>query len=441
MAKKRSGTAGIKQKRVMMNRPLLTGERIMYADPETTINCVFPVTIQGTIEMDALRIAMQKLQQRHPALQAVVRENKRGVPSFYPGTGAGVCLDLQTRETDADWKKRMTDEWHRPFDREKGPLFRVIWIKSPAISELLFVCPHFIVDGRSSQTLLSELLEYLDKPDKAPMPYPSFQNLQELLPGMRLSSPGNILKGKLIAGLARTYFFLKRPKQAPESGKGTHYLLHWKLEKATSTALMSYSRQQQCSIYTLCITAFLEAFQQVLGERDAKGQVICPVDIRRYLPAIGDDHLFAFAPITELSIRKMAALSFEEKSKALRKQLQANVEKINIQSVLVASESLHAVLPKMIRHMRSSRGSHDITFSNMGKLQIPTQFDRFSVKSVYSPTVAFPWQNPNTLVLSSYADQLDFAFISREDFLSQANAQAIKEIAMQSLLQALEGRK
>jgi hypothetical protein len=44
----------------------------------------------------------------------------------------------------------------------------------------------------------------------------------------------------------------------------------------------------------------------------------------------------------------------------------------------------------MISLLKSSKGGHDITLSNMGKIDIPNDYKNFKLETIYSPTVAFP---------------------------------------------------
>lgn len=62
----------------------------------------------------------------------------------------------------------------------------------------------------------------------------------------------------------------------------------------------------------------------------------------------------------------------------------------------------------------------------MGLLDIKQHYKTFSVETIYSPTVAFPWKNANTLVVSTYNGQLDFSFMSEETFLREFDAMLIK---------------
>lgn len=106
---------------------------------------------------------------------------------------------------------------------------------------------------------------------------------------------------------------------------------------------------------------------------------------------------------------------------------------MNVRELLWVGEQMHPIVQKMIAILRSTPGGHDITLSNMGKLNIPDNFKNFELETLYSPTVAFPWLNSNTLVVSTFKNQMDFILMSNADFLTKDQAIAIKDKATQLL--------
>jgi hypothetical protein len=111
---------------------------------------------------------------------------------------------------------------------------------------------------------------------------------------------------------------------------------------------------------------------------------------------------------------------------------------MQVHEQLWMGEYLHKTVKKMVKFLKTTDGTHDVTLSNMGRLDIPEKYQSFEVESIYSPTLAFPWRNPNTLVASTYKNKLDFAFLSNDNFLIKANALRIKDSMMGILLTNLK---
>ncbi len=210
-------------------------------------------------------------------------------------------------------------------------------------------------------------------------------------------------------------------------------MVRWKFSEAASAALMARCKAEHTTVHAALCVAFLNAFHQV-KEGQARHKVFCPADIRRFVPEIKPDHLFAFAPIVELQVSEEPHNSFWARARQLREDLANKMAGMNVYELLMMGECFHASVKGMIRYLRSWPGTHDLTLSNMGRLDIPEQYDSFEVETIYSPSVAFPWRNPNTLVVSTYREEMDFALLSNNSFLPYEEAEAIRDKAIELLL-------
>ncbi|SFW54994.1 condensation domain-containing protein [Chitinophaga sancti] len=407
-----------------MNRKLTVGERIMYVSSEAPVNCIFPVKIKGQINRERLEQALLKLQQKHPLLRVVIREDEKGAPYYVTDTQiAPVPVDIRQRYTNDDWQQVSVNEWYKPFNVSQGPLARVVWLKSDSVSELLLICPHCICDGSSILTLLRELLMVLDNPLLELSPYESFEAIEDLLPAALLANKKFRLRGLFFGKIAQLVLWFKTRRLKPVTTRG--YLLNWKLSQELSNTLVHRCKEEGTTLFSAIAVAFLDAFRQV-RPTTAHNKLICPVDIRRFVPEIAADELFAFAPIVELSAEMSALNDFWTRTRSFKNELMAKIDKINIHELLYMGEYFHGSLPRMLTYLKTTDGTHDVTLSNMGKLQLPEKFDTFELETVYSPSAGFPWRNPNTLVASTYKGLLDFTFISNEAFLPESDARAIQ---------------
>ncbi len=66
-------------------------------------------------------------------------------------------------------------------------------------------------------------------------------------------------------------------------------------------------------------------------------------------------------------------------------------------------------------------------FSNLGKIDIPHQYQHFEVESIFSPSVMGPLGNTTTMIVSTYRNQMDFTFVASEGYVPFVEAEAIKE--------------
>jgi NRPS condensation-like uncharacterized protein len=423
-----------------MKRKLIIGERIMYGDGNTPLNSCFTARIRGAISPENLRHALARIQSKHPLLSTGVVADRKGRPCFVTNAHiTEIPVRKVPRHTDDDWQHESMAEWGTPFDMHNGPLCRVVWIASAAVSELVLVCHHCICDGGSVATILQELLCLLDQPDMPMETYLAFNDIHELIPAPFLENKQLRQKGRKSAVLAwlTLSVVLFGKKQPP---KGSDYLLHWKLGREQSAAFVNRCKTEGTTVHAALSVALLRAFKQVKGEQ-AKNRIISPVDIRRFITAIRPDHLFAYAPTVNLSLDDDApdtAKGFWVQAYRLKEALSEKIAEMNVFVQLMIGEYVHSSLKKLVKLLKVTNGNHDVTFSNMGRLNIPEQYNTFEVETIMSPTVAFPWRNPNTMVTTTFRGQMDFVFMSNDSFLPYAAAVAIKEAAMALVLEEAE---
>lgn len=413
-----------------MRRKLIIGERIMYVDAETAVNCVFTVKIRGSFTLERLRNALYKVQQKHPLLRAGIKEDPMGVPHFVSSNAISpIPVRIAERSGDDDWKTESKKEWHKLFNGKGSPMARIVWLKDNEVSELLLVCPHCICDGTTLTTLMTEILMLLDRPEEKLISYLPFMSIEELLSKSYAGKIGKLIKARVFSVFARLFFLIKSKRNKPAAGES--FMVHRRLDIGRTAALAAACKIEGVTVHSALCAAILSAFQQVKGN-GANGKLICPVDIRRFVPEIKADHMFAFAPIAELSADTRSG--FWNTARKIKEELNAKIIAMNVHDLLIMSEYFHSSATKMISYLKSAPGSHDVTLSNMGKLSIPEHYDSFEVEAIYSPTVAFPWKNPNTLVTGTFKGEMDFCFSSNDGFLRSEAAATIMDCALSLLL-------
>lgn len=416
-----------------MKRRLILGERIMHVDAKTPLNCVFGAKISGNINEAHLHQALYKIQQKHPLLRMNI-ENTGKTPYFVLNENIGkIPVRISVRTSDQDWLQQSKLEWYKLFNNNSEPLARVVWLQGETESDLLLVLPHCICDGTTILNLLRELVALIDDPEQELLPYPSFSSVKELLPDDFTPSKVSHFKGKIFATLGRLFFFFKSTSY--HSTEQLNYAINWKMNAADTENLLRKCKAEQTSVHAAICVAFMEAFKQVRGDK-AHGKVICPVDIRRFVPAIKTDTMFAFAPIVELKLHPQENM-FWNKARKLKTDLDTKIAEMKVYNLLNMSEYFHSSVNKMIGFLKTTKGTHDITLSNMGLLNIPKTYQNFSIATIYSPTVAFPWRNANTLVLSTFDGEMDFSFMSNESFFREFDAWQVRDKAMKLMQENL----
>ncbi|MDN3548150.1 hypothetical protein [Mucilaginibacter aquaedulcis] len=419
-----------------MKRRLMMVERIMYVDAATPINCVFTAKVIGKIDPENLNIALAKIQQKHPLLRVSIDDEQKNGPYFITNQQIKpIPVRITERRTDDDWLIESETEWFKLFDGKNMPLARVVWVRSALVSELLLIMPHCVCDGATCVALMTEILSLTDNPEQELKPYTTFNSVKELMP-YDFNMTKNSRKGTFFSFLGKLFFVFKSVKN--NHIKTSDYVLHWKLDEDKTLAVTDDCKSAGTTVHAAVCVALLQAFQKLHGVK-AKGKIISPANIRRFIPEIKEDNMFAFAPIVELTLDKKSSNSdFWNLARKIKTDLTAKIKEMNVYEMLWIGEYMHSTVNKMIKVLKASDGSHDITFSNMGKLNIPETYHTFKLETVYSPTVAFPWRNANTLITTTFKNQMDFTFMSNDSFMNKNEALQIKTMAMEILLAHLQ---
>lgn len=415
-----------------MKRSLTFIEGTMYAGGCVPVNVVTGVKIQGNISEENLHHALAKIQDRHPMLKANVLKDEANIPYFATQKVIRkIPVRILPRNTDEDWKKEYSNECLTAFDCKDGPLVRLVWLKSDDVSDLIFVGHHCICDGKTILNLIDETLRLLEQPDTEIGTYDTFASISDFIPDTIKNNKINRLTAAIISSLARLALLVVSLKK--EVKRENPYLIHWKLNKEESAALLEKCRSEGSTIHSALCVAFLKAYQSVETIK-AHSRLYCAIDMRKFIPDVKNDMTFAFPAMIGLDLKNGKATDFWTHARQFKEELSVKIDKMEINKVLMYSESLLSSLPQMTKYAKADRGTHDFTLSNMGKVPLKEEYSSFKIESLYTPGTIFPFGNPSTLFSTAFKGEIDFIFSSDEGFVKYQDALVIKNNAMSMIL-------
>lgn len=418
-----------------MKRRLLFGERMLLGDGTEPFNAVIPFRLRGTFTLKEIQQALAQIQNKHPWLRALISHDEKNIPWFdVPEKPISIPVRILPRQNEDQWQEESRKEWHTPFNYEKLPLIRFIWLKGEEVSDMLFAFHHCLCDGGSAMTFLYEFLKVLDNPSADIGIENPILGIQDVVPAHILNSRRKKLKAKFIGRLAATAIkVIPVGKNAVE--RKNDYLIHWKFDHNTSGELISYCKANQITVNTFLCVAVLQAFKKVKGTA-AFNKVSCPVDIRRFAKQIKEDHIFAFGLMIVVSANEK--MSFLENARAMQEMVERKTSRLDPYITMMVMESGHDALNNFTRLLKNGKSSNDCMFSNLGRIQIPHQYKEFTLDTVFSPSVIGPLGNTTTLVVSTFQGQMDFSFVGSEGYLPHSEALAIRNEIVQTVQQQLE---
>ncbi|NQX54232.1 hypothetical protein HQN86_11435 [Pedobacter panaciterrae] len=414
-----------------MKRKLLFAERMLHGNGEAPFNAVIPIKLKGSFEIENLRYALRRLQEKHPFLNAFVMDDQKSRPWFVVSEKIELQIPLRivARTTDDDWKTESMNEWSTLFDTRSGPLMRLVWIKGEEFSEFIMVIHHCLCDGGSAMAILAELLLLLDDGSIEIGKEDPILRIEDIIPVSVLNNKKKIIKAKLIGGVAILFLWLIPVKKKLIERK-RDYMIHWKLEKELSDRLIHKCKTEGVTVNTALCVAVLNAFKEVRKE-NFHNKISLPVDIRRFAPKIKRDNIFAFGLMLVVSADK--DLGFFADAKRMQEDIDKKTTKLDPYETIMMMEESHSSLNNFTNFLKYGKSSNDCMFSNLGRVDIPYLYKNFAVETIFSPSVIGPLGNTTTLVTSTYLGQMDFTFIASEGFIPYNEAQAIKEKMMEIL--------
>lgn len=144
-------TAAASMPQIVREYPLSYGQRAMWfvyqLDPQgTAYNIADAVRLNGPVDMEAMRRALQKLADRHSQLR-VTFHTVDGKPVQRIHKGEPFRLDIIEAAgwSEPQWREFLYGEVHKPFDLENGPVIRLLLIKLSENEHILSFLLHHIV--------------------------------------------------------------------------------------------------------------------------------------------------------------------------------------------------------------------------------------------------------------------------------------------------------
>jgi hypothetical protein len=261
------------------------------ADEICSFNFTMHCELSGELAEEGLRMALDKVQARHPLLRMHL-DGEVGEVRFLPGTGP-IPLRIAERPVSA-LVAECEHELHTRFDGRQGPMVRCVLMRhGPAHATLLVTFHHLIGDGISGSLLLRDLFRAWRGEDLVILPlaesadrhlpatargFQGFTRLVSLL-GQRL--------GRTLSHGGIRYLPVERPASYGERQAAVRML---RFEPKLVSVLADRARREHTTVHGALSAAILMASRPELGPLPAHVAFSSALNMRdRFSPAIGDD--------------------------------------------------------------------------------------------------------------------------------------------------------
>lgn len=420
----------------------------MYRDGHTPFTSLFSIKLRGALDECQLRSALQRLQSKHPLLRCVVDDVWDRPHFILQADPAPLPLRIVDRMSEDQWETEVRREWTTPFNGAAGALLRLIWLRGSGIHNLILSGHHCICDGQAGIALLQDLLRAYTDPECDLGSYDELGGVEDIVPQAILRDPklDRHLRWKRRSFECILWWKTRHITRPAPIDARSMYFHRCVLSKQITQSIAARSKTEEVTLLAPMALAFMQAFRDVRGT-EAFQNVTAMVNARRFLDRIQPDGLFGLAPGIRIRVKDLPAPSdsgmntFWKRSHAIKTDLDKGVAHLGrvFYQYLLSLEGLHHRYDSVVNFFEQAPAIRNLTFSNMGRLALRAQYGDLRVEKVYSPLVMVSPTPANTVVLSSFAGEMEFAIISDEQSLPRAHAAAISHRAAEILKTCVAG--
>jgi condensation domain-containing protein len=280
-------------------------------------NIVYVVRLEGRLSIDQLRSALSLVQRKHPALRALIRQERDGL--YYEADCAPeIPLRSVQRKAEDDYRRECKSELMADFAYDQ-PQLRAVWLQAEGESDLLLTTSHRICDGMSVVIIVREVLRSLYS-DEELTPYEPITT-QDIIGDYRPPQPW---KRKLKAFVLNSLLRMVPPShRAPDNNE---QYLEWKVDRVLSDALKQRCKAEGISIHAALVVALERALFAVFG-KDLPKWIGNQIDPRRgRFAALKSDMLFFGGGSFKVYTGQAPELAFWARARAIHQEMPGLIE-------------------------------------------------------------------------------------------------------------------
>ncbi len=349
-------------------------------------NIAMVVTIRGKTTTEAMRNALNKLQDRNPLLSVKVICNEKGLPWFYTNDHAEIPLSVVASASPDLSLRLLEKELATPFEMAGPlPLARATLVTTPN-PQLILCMQHIICDGLSFAFLIKDLLSLLAQPDLVLPPLSVTEHLTQAIPAkIAKKIPKTTRRFKILFFLIKIIHRIKRRKVSnqtaisPKNKDRSYQIYSWALSTDQTAKLLARCKQERVSVHSALCTAFL-SFNPVINN---------PVNLRNRLSESVGEALGLFASGAVVKMQYDTTKSFWENARHYNRKLQ---KELRDKRVFRISKIFAKVVPipelqrfgNMFVDIASNQQPFAITnLGDLDRLGIPSEAGTFQLESFF----------------------------------------------------------
>jgi len=407
-------------------------------------NVVMYGVFETTISKDALEKAVLFLSDKHKLLNCHIETDKENKAWYV--IDKKLLPEINTSKS-KNINKILTNELKHRFDLEKGPLIRFTLLNQ---TTLIINCHHAICDGLSFIYLFKDIMKVLSgKNIKIKQEVPVFLE-PENLP----QKPGNIISRFFIRLINKKWSkesisFSNKKYQEVHNNFWKEYnpkIISFKFSKEETANIISQCKQNNISVNSGLVTAFLYAEKQLFEQKDYSKRVIVTANLRTHLKNQPGESMGFFVSTLKPNLEYSEKKTFWENAQIFHKKIKRLLEKDLFKNQvieLLAPKFLDVMMlnffgqreDKWVKILLKKVGMNKLNFTftiaNLGLIKPDDDSKKLKLKELFAP-VAVSGSMEKYISVLTINNELHFSICFNENNVNKESIIKMKKLILQT---------
>ncbi len=411
---------------------------------EPNANVVMYGVFETTVSKDALEKAVLFLSDKHKLLNCHIETDKENKVWYV--IDKKLLPEVNTSKS-KNINEIVINELKHRFDFEKGPLIRFILLNQ---TTLIINCHHAICDGMSLIYLFKDIMKILSgKNIKIEQKMPVFlepENIPQRLGNpisrffislinKKCSKEPIIFSNQLYQELHTKFWKEYKPQIIP-----------FKFSKEETANIISQCKQNNVSVNTGLVTAFLYAEKQLFGQKDYSSKVLVTDNLRTHLKSQPGESMGYFVSTVRPNLEYSEKITFWENAQIFHKKIKRLLEKDLFKSQLIGlfspkfldvmmlnlfEQREDKLVKKMIKKAAMYKLNYTFTIANLGLIEIADNLEKLRIKTLFGP-MAFSNAMEKYISVLTINNELHFSICFNENIVNRESIHKIKKLILQT---------
>jgi len=376
------------------NRPLGTNEKVFWVlDQKTTTQFAVVAEIDGNLNDDAWRQALDSVQKRHPNLSVRISGNDYSTAQLNHVDHCKIPLRIIYSQNGESWNNILEEELSTPLDITIAPLARAVLIQQPGTSVFMFISNHTIGDGMSVALVIRDILTVL-----------AGRTIEDLLP---LSSLDELAGLSLmeIDNVKPIGFEQVKNNLLPRTTVNVERL---KLSRSLTKKLTARSKNEKTTVHGALSAAIILTLKtrNAASIQEKPVRILHPLSARNTL-SLGEDFGLLINIVT-LPYEPSLEQTFWDLAREVRKGIAETQTPDWIAADLNATQALfsNGLDVNTIEQALHQGTAHEVMLTNLGRLSFASDFGNLQLRTLWGPMVLTPHTAAQTIGVATFNDEL-----------------------------------